>query len=136
MLVLVQMREHPNEKTRMAKQNNSRNISVYAHWSGMEDPLLMGVLHSDRLKGKEVFSFEYIDEWLAKYKSWRHFIIDSYHFRLLEMVESIDGLAFVKLVAWPPLPALLAKTLLTIVLSSSISSFIMVCKFQLLYRVL
>ena len=64
MLVLVQMREHPNEKTRMAKQNYSRNISVYAHWSGMEDPLLMGVLHSDRLKGKEVFSFEYIDEWL------------------------------------------------------------------------
>lgn len=58
------MRERPNEKIRMAKQNNSRNISVYAHWSGMEDPLLMGVLHSDRLKGKEVFSFEYIDEWL------------------------------------------------------------------------
>lgn len=58
------MREHQNEKTTMAKQNNSRNISVYAHWSGMEDPLLMGILHSDRLKGKEVFSFEYIDEWL------------------------------------------------------------------------
>ena len=40
---------------------------------------------------------EYIDEWLAKYKSWRHFIIDSYHFRLIEMVESIDGLAFMKM---------------------------------------
>ncbi|MDG1731080.1 MAG: Crp/Fnr family transcriptional regulator [Algibacter sp.] len=40
---------------------------------------------------------EYIDEWLANYKSWRHFIIDSYHFRLLEMVESIDGLAFMKM---------------------------------------
>ena len=64
MLVLVQMKEHQNEKTRMAKQNNSRNISVYAHWSGIEDPLLMGILHSDRLKGKEVFSFEYNDEWL------------------------------------------------------------------------
>lgn len=64
MLVLVQMREHQNEKTTMAKQNNSRNISVYAHWLGMEDPLLMGILHSDRLKGKEVFSFKYIDEWL------------------------------------------------------------------------
>jgi len=38
-----------------------------------------------------------IDEWLAKYKSWRYFIIDSYHFRLLEMVESIDGLAFMKM---------------------------------------
>ena len=40
---------------------------------------------------------EQIDEWLAKYKSWRHFIIDSYHFRLIEMVESIDGLAFMNM---------------------------------------
>lgn len=38
-----------------------------------------------------------IDEWLIKYKSWRHFIIDSYHLRLIEMVESIDSLAFMKL---------------------------------------
>ena len=48
----------------MAKQNNKRDISVYAHWSGMENPSLMGTLHSDRLKGKEVFSFEYMDECL------------------------------------------------------------------------
>lgn len=40
---------------------------------------------------------EKIDEWLIKYKSWRHFIIDSYHMRLIEMVESIDSLAFMKL---------------------------------------
>ena len=40
---------------------------------------------------------DHIDEWLAKYKSWRHFIIDSYHFRLIEMVESIDGLAFMNM---------------------------------------
>lgn len=40
---------------------------------------------------------DYIDEWLVKYKSWRHFIIDSYHFRLIEMVESIDSLAFLKM---------------------------------------
>lgn len=40
---------------------------------------------------------EYIDEWLIKYKTFRYFIIDSYHFRLLEMVESIDSLAFLKL---------------------------------------
>lgn len=38
-----------------------------------------------------------IDDWLMKYKSWRHFIIDSYHMRLIEMVESIDSLAFMKL---------------------------------------
>lgn len=48
----------------MANQNNKRYIHVYAHWSGMENPLHMGILHSDRLKGKEVFSFEYKDEWL------------------------------------------------------------------------
>lgn len=40
---------------------------------------------------------EYIDEWLVKFKSWRYFIIDSYHFRLIEMVESIDSLAFMKM---------------------------------------
>jgi serine/threonine-protein kinase HipA len=48
----------------LAKQDNKRYIIVYAHWSGMENPSLMGTLHSDRLKGKEVFSFRYLDEWL------------------------------------------------------------------------
>ncbi len=38
-----------------------------------------------------------VDEWLIKYETWRHFIIDSYHMRLIEMVESIDSLAFTKL---------------------------------------
>lgn len=40
---------------------------------------------------------QHIDGWLEKYKSWRHFIIDSYHFRLIEMVESIDSLAFMNM---------------------------------------
>ncbi|WP_233098667.1 type II toxin-antitoxin system HipA family toxin [Aureibaculum flavum] len=48
----------------MAKQNNKRSISVYADWLSMEKPLLMGILHSDRLKGKEIFSFEYDRDWL------------------------------------------------------------------------
>lgn len=38
-----------------------------------------------------------IDNWLQKYETWRRFIIDSYHFRLIEMVDAIDGLAFMKL---------------------------------------
>lgn len=38
-----------------------------------------------------------IDEWLKKYETWRHFIIDSYHVRLIEMVEAIDSLAFMRL---------------------------------------
>lgn len=48
----------------MAKQDNKRSIRVYAHWQGIDDPLLIGTLHSDRLKGKEIFSFEYDDNWL------------------------------------------------------------------------
>ena len=40
---------------------------------------------------------KYIDNWLVKYKTWRYFIIDSYHYRLIEMVESIDSLAFMKM---------------------------------------
>ena len=48
----------------MAKQENKISIYVYAHWQGMDHPWLTGVLHSDRLRGKEVFSFEYNEDWL------------------------------------------------------------------------
>jgi len=48
----------------MENSQENRSVQVYAHWSGMENPVLMGVLHSSRLKGKEIFSFEYDKEWL------------------------------------------------------------------------
>ncbi|MBS3992149.1 MAG: Crp/Fnr family transcriptional regulator [Bacteroidetes bacterium] len=38
-----------------------------------------------------------IEEWMIKYKSWRHFVVDSYHIRLLEMVEAIESLAFMQM---------------------------------------
>ncbi|MDO9262305.1 MAG: Crp/Fnr family transcriptional regulator [Flavobacteriaceae bacterium] len=38
-----------------------------------------------------------VEEWMVKYKTWRHFIIDSYHLRLLEMVEAIESLAFMQM---------------------------------------
>jgi len=38
-----------------------------------------------------------IENWLIKYKTWREFIIDSYHDRLIEMVEAIRSLAFTNL---------------------------------------
>ncbi len=38
-----------------------------------------------------------IEEWLIKYRSWREFIINSYHNRLVEMVEVLDSLAFLNL---------------------------------------
>lgn len=45
--------------------NNNRNISVYAHWEGLSEPVLMGILSAQLAKGKEIFSFEYDKKWLA-----------------------------------------------------------------------
>ena len=46
-----------------------REIFVYAHWEGIEEPTLMGLLQSEQLRGKEVFSFQYDDEWLRSDQS-------------------------------------------------------------------
>lgn len=40
---------------------------------------------------------EKMDEWMIKYKSWRSFVLASYHARTQEMLEAIDSLAFMKL---------------------------------------
>ena len=48
----------------MAKRNNKRSILVFLHNQGMKDPFLLGTLYSDRLRGKELFSFEYNEDWL------------------------------------------------------------------------
>lgn len=46
------------------KNNQHRKILVYAHWQGIENPALMGTLHSTIARGNEIFSFEYTKEWL------------------------------------------------------------------------
>jgi len=38
-----------------------------------------------------------MEEWSAKYKSWRNFVFESYHARLNEMLETIDSIAFLKM---------------------------------------
>lgn len=38
-----------------------------------------------------------MEEWLAKYSSWRNFVLQSYHNRLNEMLETIDSIAFLKM---------------------------------------
>lgn len=48
----------------MAKQGEKRRVYVYANWEGLGEPILLGVLHSVVLRGKEVFSFEYDSDWL------------------------------------------------------------------------
>ncbi len=40
---------------------------------------------------------EKMDEWMAKYSSWRNFILESYNDRFNEFLEAIDGLAFMNM---------------------------------------
>lgn len=35
-----------------------------------------------------------MEEWTAKYKSWRNFVFDSYHNRLNELLVTVDSIAF------------------------------------------
>lgn len=56
----------------MAKTDKKRDIHVYADWHfirhndqhEISNPMYMGILHSELLRGKEIFSFEYDANWL------------------------------------------------------------------------
>lgn len=38
-----------------------------------------------------------MEEWTAKYKSWRDFVFESYHNRLNELLQTLDSIAFDKM---------------------------------------
>jgi serine/threonine-protein kinase HipA len=48
----------------METRSNNKDIYVYAYWTGMMEPVLMGVLKAEFTRGKEIFSFSYSDDWL------------------------------------------------------------------------
>lgn len=52
---------------------NKTDLYVYAHWKGMSEPKIMGILSAHQAKGKKAFSFEYDKEWL---KSDQKFLLD------------------------------------------------------------
>jgi len=45
-----------------------KNIYVYADWMGLDEPTLMGLLKVEEVRGIEVFSFEYDNNWLKYQK--------------------------------------------------------------------
>lgn len=47
------------------QENENREILVYADWDGLEMTYLVGHLISERVRGSEVFSFTYSEEWLS-----------------------------------------------------------------------
>jgi serine/threonine-protein kinase HipA len=46
------------------KKSKQQQIEVYAHWLGLAEPTLVGILYAVPVRGKEIFSFEYEQEWL------------------------------------------------------------------------
>ncbi len=38
-----------------------------------------------------------MEEWMSKYGSWRTFVLNSYHNRLNEVMETVDSIAFLKM---------------------------------------
>ena len=52
---------------------NKTDIFVYAHWQGIKEPIIIGILSAQQAKGKKVFNFEYDKDWL---NSGRKFILD------------------------------------------------------------
>ncbi len=53
----------------MATRNTHRTVLVYTHSEEFKEPNLLGVLHVDLVRGKEVFSFEYSPGWLESGKA-------------------------------------------------------------------
>lgn len=54
-------------------KQNKRNIYVFAHWKGMSDPKLIGILSAHIAKGRKSFGFEYDKQWI---QSAQHRLID------------------------------------------------------------
>jgi serine/threonine-protein kinase HipA len=52
---------------------NKTDIYVYAHWQGMTEPKIVGILSAQQAKGKKAFSFAYDKVWL---KTENTFLLD------------------------------------------------------------
>lgn len=52
---------------------NKTDIYVYAHWQGIPEPQIIGILSAHQAKGKKAFSFEYDKNWL---KTEHKFLLD------------------------------------------------------------
>lgn len=46
-------------------RNVQRSIEVWADWTELDEPAFMGTLYATPARGKEIFSFEYDDNWLT-----------------------------------------------------------------------
>lgn len=69
----------------MSLQCCTRKIDSQIKATSMEPSLLL------------MFPAENMEHWMDQYKSWRQYILSSYHSRMIELMESIDAIAFMNL---------------------------------------
>ena len=50
-------------------KHQQQNIYVYANWEVFPNPTLIGTLFAAPSRGKEIFSFEYSDDWLTEHNN-------------------------------------------------------------------
>ena len=62
-----------------------RKIDSHVKATAMEPSLIM------------MFPVEKMERWMDTYKSWREYILQSYHTRLTELMETIDAITFMRL---------------------------------------
>jgi CRP/FNR family transcriptional regulator len=62
-----------------------RHTSSEIKATSMEDSLLL------------MIPVEMMEVWMNKYRTWREFILQSYHTRLTELMETVDAIAFMRL---------------------------------------
>ena len=53
------------QRRKVMNKKSQKNIEVYADWEGLTQPVHMGVLLAKPGRGKEIFSFEYSQDWLS-----------------------------------------------------------------------
>jgi len=94
-VVKILRKDHDRELSLYYLEKGDTCAISFANCLNRKKSIFKGIVEED----VEMFLLpvQYIDQWLVKYKSWRYFIIDSYHYRLLEIVGSIDSLAFLKM---------------------------------------
>ncbi len=40
---------------------------------------------------------QYVDEWISKYRNWKEFVMQAYDRRIMELIDTIDSIAFMKM---------------------------------------
>tara|TARA_R110002072_G_scaffold192413_4_gene349469 strand:- start:430 stop:1080 length:651 start_codon:yes stop_codon:yes gene_type:complete len=53
--------------------------------TAMEDSILL------------MIPMQYMEDWMNRHASWRQYILESYHVRITELMETIDAIAFMRL---------------------------------------